>query len=373
VLDYAKRHGIPFQELIDFTVQLAEKRKKSRRYPKACINYTRLIVERLFLLRGSNRDFRDAITLKIRTGNVQEVVDYIRHRLYVPGLLGHIVPATRTLRTSAFYIKKCFSVLLRPEITFSGFRCDLLTYVRLTAHLLLQKDDIIDLQVDIWGDACEIGGKEVTRFVFRFLTTLPLNISAQSTNATFCFAAFYGKDSRFALEANMGWAILGCQETGWLYKQTCSLHEAGAIVSYSGDTPFLLRVVTGNASDDVHSSRMALHIDPDAKFLPTAVDEITGERIPAKVPFRKENPPQSLIFLKHVAQVCPDITHMMIRLVEFDLKKMAQLVLNTLHPYTDLPIQALESNLTDRQIKAPFEFTVDKRGKTLCITLQHLR
>jgi hypothetical protein len=68
--------------------------------------------------------------------------------------------------------------------------------------------------------------------------------------------------------------------------------------------------------------------------------------------------------MRHVAQICPDITHMMIRLVEFDLRKMAHLVLKVQHPHAELSIRALELNLTERQIKEPaFEFDMEKKGK----------
>jgi hypothetical protein len=185
---------------------------------------------------------------------------------------------------------------------------------------------------------------------------------------------FTGKDTRFALEENIGWTVLGQQYSGWLFKQTLALDEAGVILTYSGDVPFMMRLVTPFANDDVHSSRTALYVDPSSNFTATTVDEETQERLPAAIPFRKELPSQSLVFMRHVGQACPDITHMMIRLVEFDLRKMCQLLLETLHPYADSAVRALESNLSDRQIKEPsFEFNIERKGYYLYLTHQYLR
>jgi hypothetical protein len=169
------------------------------------------------------------------------------------------------------------------------------------------------------------------------------------------------------LDENLGWKVLGDQETAWLYSQTKTLHQLGVEVTYSGDNPFLLRLVLGVANDDTHSSRMPLFVAPDADLPPTMVDGNSGRRHDVIVPFRKEIPPQSLVHLSDIRQICPDITHMMIRLVEFDMKKMAQLLLLVLHPYVDFPLRALEQNLTDRQIKSPaFQFHVDKTSRHPC-------
>jgi hypothetical protein len=166
------------------------------------------------------------------------------------------------------------------------------------------------------------------------------------------------------MEENIGWTVVGCQESGWLYRQTKTLDILGVKVTFSGDVPFQLRLVKGVASDEIHASRMAIHIDPDAHFLPTTVSAETGKRVDADVPFRKDIPPESLVFIRHVAQICPDVTHMTVRLVEFDLRKMAQLLLKVQHPYVELPLRALEVNLTERQVKEPsFEFNVEKKGK----------
>jgi hypothetical protein len=196
VLAYAKQNEIPFDELIDLTLQIAQRRKIGRRYPKGCINYVQIIAERLFVERGSSEEFRDEIALKIRTNNIQAVLDLIRAHLYLPGLKSNLVPSNKTVHASGINLKRFFVALLHPEKSFSGFRVNLFLYVKLAAYLLLNKEDISGLEVDIWGDACEIGGKEVTRFVFRVLSDdLPNKLSSQSANAAFSFAEYYGKCS----------------------------------------------------------------------------------------------------------------------------------------------------------------------------------
>ena len=87
---------------------------------------------------------------------------------------------------------------------------------------------------------CEIGGVETTRIAFRILTD---KMKCQSSDAVFCFAAYRGKDSRFAMEQNLGPTIAGVQESGWLFMKTLELSKRGVNLTYSGDSPFLMRLV----------------------------------------------------------------------------------------------------------------------------------
>jgi hypothetical protein len=174
-------------------MQMADSRVRSRRYAKDCVNYVHIITKSLFRDRGTTRDFREAMALKRKTGNSEDIINVIRKRLHIPGVRGNIVPSNTTIYGSAASFKYYFVALLHPESTFSGFRVDLVAYVKLAAYLLLGRKDISGLAVDVWGDSCEIGGKEVTRFVFRILSELPGNLSSQSANAAFNFAAYYGK------------------------------------------------------------------------------------------------------------------------------------------------------------------------------------
>jgi hypothetical protein len=192
-LKYAERHDIPFKELVRVIVHIAEARAKSRRYPKGCTKHVQIIINELFKARGSTSDFQDALAVKKRTGNIEEIINCIRSRLAVPGWRGNIVPGRTNVYIASIKLKTHFSAIMHPERCFSGFRIALVAYVKLVAFLLLNRQDVAGLRVDLWGDSCEIGGREVTRFVFRILSELPANLSAQSANATFTFAVYYGK------------------------------------------------------------------------------------------------------------------------------------------------------------------------------------
>ena len=123
----------------------------------------------------------------------------------------------------------------------------------------------------------------------------------------------------------MGPDIAGKQETGWLYMQTKELSTQGAVVTCSGDNPFLYRLILAIDSDasNLYPSDLALYVGSE-KFLPTDVDKNTGLRHDLEAPFRKEVPQNSLVYLKDIRCVMPDVTHMITRCVESDLRKAAQ-------------------------------------------------
>ena len=87
----------------------------------------------------------------------------------------------------------------------------------------------------------------------------------------------------------MGPEIAGKQETGWLYKQTKELSTQVAVVTYSGDNPFLYRLILAIDSDasNQYPSDLALYVGSET-YLPTDVDDYTGMRHNLKAPFRKE-------------------------------------------------------------------------------------
>ena len=114
------------------------------------------------------------------------------------------------------------------------------------------RTDLKGIPIDIWGHGVQIGKKDHTRMVFRFLEGT--SISNQSADAVFTFAVFQGHDSRYLLEQNVGYRVLGEQESAWLYEQTKQLHDLGVIIAYSGDQPFLLRLWMGISIDHVVTS-----------------------------------------------------------------------------------------------------------------------
>lgn len=48
---------------------------------------------------------------------------------------------------------------------------------------------------------------------------------------------------------------------GWLYEATERLVNKGVVLSISGDTPFLLRMLKGVSSDITNHSRLALYVE----------------------------------------------------------------------------------------------------------------
>ena len=165
----------------------------------------------------------------------------------------------------------------------------------------------------------------------------------------------------------MGPEIAGKQETGWLYKQTKELSTEGAVVTYSGDKPFLYRLILAIDSDasNQYPSDLALYVGSE-KYLPTDVDDYTGMRHNLKeIPFRKEIPQNSLVYLEDIRCVMPDVTHMITRCVESDLRKAAQKVVNE-KPVYKVPLQQLEENCTRRPLKKPkFQFDLQVKGSEL--------
>ena len=194
--------GISIRGLTEAAHREAEQRKRRNGASKKQKNIIGGLIAGLFKDRGSCSDFRDAMAIHTKTGNVNDVINLIRSRLSVPGLGFNLVPSIRTVLTSNAKFTQHFIKLCNPERTFSGFRM-VVRCVKLAACAILQTTNISGLNVDIWGDGAAIGGTEVTRLAFRLICE---EISVQSSDSVFCFAAYRGKDSRFALEQNVGYA-----------------------------------------------------------------------------------------------------------------------------------------------------------------------
>ena len=256
----------------------------------------RKIVESLLETKGSTEDFTHNLSLVMKTGNTEDVINVIRRRLSIVGLGYNLVPYIRLVKKSTAEIQSYFTAMCELERTFSGFRCNLIKCVEIASYFLFGSNEIRDLRVDIWGDGCEIGGVETTRIAFRILTD---KIKCQSSNAVFCFAAYRGKDSRFAMEQNLGPTLAGVQESGWLFNKTFELSNRGVKLTYSGDSPFLIRLILGITNETSSPSRMPLHVT-DPQYTPTKCDPKTGLRSDVAIPFRTDLPKSSLVYFENV-------------------------------------------------------------------------
>ena len=167
-------------------------------------------------------------------------------------------------------------------------------------------------------------------------------ISCQSLSSVFCFASYRGKDSRFAMEQNLGPTVAGDQSSGWLYQKTSELSDRGVNLTYSGDTPFLLLLILGISCETNFESKMPLHV-PDSSFLPTNCHPETGLRTDLKILFREELPKTSLVYFQDVRCICPDPTHMITRCVENDLKRWRRI-----YSLTSIPIMAPHSKPSEK-------------------------
>ena len=202
-----------------------------------------------------------------------------------------------------------------------------------------------------------------------------------------------GKDVRVNLEYNLTMAnVVG--HNGWLYNETKELHEEGAILRCSGDSPFQLRLLKGVSSDVSCLSKMCLYVpDPpilsqivpkqQAKknseahkkekegmgaILPSTIDHFTGRRTVLTIDINEQIPKESLMFLKSTFNTCPDVLHMIVRSVESDLKlHVDSLILSNM-----LAISKLECNNTQRNVKpSRFSFEiVDKLCKTVSLSFR---
>ena len=182
-----------------------------------------------------------------------------------------------------------------------------------------------------------------------------------------------GHDSRWLLEKNVGYSILGEQESSWLYRQTKELYEAGVLITYSGDQPFLNRLFIGTSTDHMQSeecqSKMPMYMEPnDNTIRPETVNEKSGERCDVPIPFRVGIPTESLTHLRDIRTVCLDGTHAITRCVEGDIRKFMEIKVLQLEDNAatvDFIQGNFERNLTERGWKPPaFRFSdVDKRNK----------
>lgn len=142
------------------------------------------------------------------------------------------------------------------------------------------------------------------------------------------------------------------------------MHRLGAKLTYTGDQPFLLRLILGISKDDakIYSSKIPMYVGEGSKLDPEYVNPQTGQRTDVEVQFRTDIPRPSLVYIQHITTVTIDSSHARTRCTETDLKKWVEKLIREKNPdYVDMCIRRLESNLTDREVKKPsFKFKIEK-------------
>ena len=72
------------------------------------------------------------------------------------------------------------------------------------------------------------------------------------------------------MEQNLGPTKAGVQESGWFFMKTLELSKRGVILTYSGDSPFVIRLVLGITNESASPSKMP-HYVTELDYTPTKV------------------------------------------------------------------------------------------------------
>ena len=139
VLNFARMHGIPIHGLATILKEQHQKRSMWRKR-SASGNHFRDLFTGLLRNRGSSECFRYELSIKMKTGNMEDILNAIRQRLVSVGLGGgSLVPSIRHIKRATSLIMKLFVTICEPERTYFGFRVSLLKAVAFASLVLLQK------------------------------------------------------------------------------------------------------------------------------------------------------------------------------------------------------------------------------------------
>ena len=368
-ISYARTKGIR----LDTLVELARKDQKRRIMSEGKTeSLLTTMIRCLFPYLGTPDSFRTELAIALKSSNAETIFNAIRDRLFCPVLPRAVVPSYRNTKRKMADLNQYFIASCKAERCFTGFRVDLVSSVKLAALLMFDNDDLKEVCVDIGGDGYQLGGMAVTRFVFRILCE---KVSAQSTDSVFCFAVYRGKDSRYGMELNLGSTVAGEQETGWLFQQTQTLRKLGAKVTYSGDNPFLLHLIVNQENDlaDATPSKLGLYVGQ--KELAPHTCGPDGRRTSVQIPFRAGIPRESLVSFDDIRCVIPDVTHMIVRIVENDLRRVCSKLIQLNQPLYNHSVEQFEENLTSRDARKPrfiFEIQMSKGEKVPSVSIPSL-
>ena len=144
VFKFAIKNKVSLHGLVKFLQGRAKARRRQAR--RGSTNIMKILLDGLLAERGTLREFCDDLAIFMRTGNVEAFIGIIRDRLAIPGVR-HIMPSLRSIKISTAQLTRNFIAICSPEMTFSGFKVDLVAAVKLAAWLLLQITDVTGLRV----------------------------------------------------------------------------------------------------------------------------------------------------------------------------------------------------------------------------------
>ena len=151
-------HGIPNQGLATILKEQHQKRSAWRKR-SASSNHIRDLFTGLLEDRSSSECFRYELSIKMKTGNMEDILNAIRQRVVSVGLGGSsLVTLIRHIKRATSLIMKLFVTRCEPERSSSGFLVNLLKAVTFASLIFLQKTNLEGLKNYIWGDGCEMGG-----------------------------------------------------------------------------------------------------------------------------------------------------------------------------------------------------------------------
>ena len=181
VLRHEKRNKVDIEALIDVILHFS--RRKQPEYLKS-------VIKKIFPNFQSRETIISNVAVSLKSGKAEDLLFILSSNLKINklGKFQNLVPSYRDVQRYQSQIMENFISVCQPEDTFSGFRCDLVSCVKFAAWILYEREEISELNMDLWGDGCEIGGIDHTRLCFRFLQDFSDKITAQSSSITFCFS-----------------------------------------------------------------------------------------------------------------------------------------------------------------------------------------
>ena len=140
------------------------------------------------LFGNAREDIQISIQCLLSLSNPKDLIVKLRQLTKCPFMKASILPSRLELETVNSRLHKDFRSILNPSRTPTGFRVNLIKFVKFVACNLYKKTTLSGVRVDIYGDAMSRGNRDVVRMAFRILDS---GIeSEQSSTHVFTFAVF---------------------------------------------------------------------------------------------------------------------------------------------------------------------------------------